>query len=175
MHAVSPSLGAADLQPDRALGGGGCRDQAAREHRWTSLGTALVVIVGGYWVVIARYGSTGGSSYGARMWTDVLPVFVYLAVPVLGVVRRAWADRTRAANTAVAVAAGAVVIWSVGVNATGAVLRSGYCLSATPVHVDEDPSRVWDWSDPQFARAVPARIAGRVAANGRAADAAGTE
>ena len=49
------------------------------------------------------------------------------------------------------------MIWSVGVNATGAVLRSGYCWSATPVHVDEDPSRIWDWSDPQFAR--PYRLA----------------
>ena len=156
MHVVSPSRGLLIYNPIVLLAAAGVVIKV-REHRWTSLDTALVMIVGGYWVVIAGYGSTGGSSYGARMWTDVLPVYVYLAVPVLGAVRRAWADRMRAANTAVAVAVAAVLIWSVGVNATGAVMRSGYCWSATPVHVDEDPSRIWDSSDPQFAR--PYRLA----------------
>ena len=92
MHVVSPSRGLLIYNPIVLLAAAGVVIKV-REHRWTSLDTALVMIVGGYWVVIAGYGSTGGSSYGARMWTDVLPVYVYLAVPVLGVVRRAWADR----------------------------------------------------------------------------------
>lgn len=151
MNVVSPSRGLLIYNPIVILAVVGSVAKI-RRGAWTSLDSALVAVVAVHWLVIARYGSTGGSAYGSRMWTEVLPIVVYLSVPALRALLELATDRTP--PRASLVLGGAVLLlgWSVAVNATGAVLRSGYCWSATPVHVDQDPSRVWDWSDPQFAR-----------------------
>ena len=46
------------------------------------------------------------------------------------------------------------LVWSVGVNAQGAILRSAWCWNNEPTSVDAHPSKLWDWSDPQFARGL---------------------
>jgi hypothetical protein len=46
------------------------------------------------------------------------------------------------------------LVWSVGVEAQGAILRSAWCWNNEPTDVDAHPSKLWDWSDPQFARGI---------------------
>jgi predicted anti-sigma-YlaC factor YlaD len=99
--------------------------------------------------------STGGSSYGPRLMTDALPFVVYLAIPVFAAL---FAGGLRASLTggrrAAAIAMLVIVGWGALVNASGALLRSSYCWSAQPVLIDQRPSRIWEWTDPQFFRPV---------------------
>jgi len=46
------------------------------------------------------------------------------------------------------------LVWSLGVEAQGAILRSAWCWNNEPVDVDVHPSNLWNWSDPQFARGI---------------------
>jgi hypothetical protein len=55
-------------------------------------------------------------------------------------------------KSGVGLVVGIVLIWGLFINGTGAAFRDGYCWSAYPNTIDSHPSRVWDWSDPQFLR-----------------------
>lgn len=98
-------------------------------------------------LIIGGYGSTGGSSYGNRFFTEFTPVLMFL---VLTIWYRALVTRDLGTGTCVMV--GAVVLASVFMSATGATTRSSFCWSASPTFIDADPSRMWDFSDPQFLR-----------------------
>lgn len=46
-----------------------------------------------------------------------------------------------------------MIVASVAVNAEGGVLRSTTCWNGphgSSAGIDQDPARVWSWSDPQF-------------------------
>ena len=104
----------------------------------------------GQLLVVCKYGSSGGSTYGPRLMIDVLPFLVVLSAPVLELLFR---PRARFGwGRVVPVLIVVVLAWSLFVNATGALFRSGYCWSATPTPLSASPQRVWDWSDPQFVR-----------------------
>ena len=154
MLLVSPSRGLLIYDPIIIAAAAGVWLKV-RRGSFTALDFALGAVVIGQLVVVAAYGSTGGSSYGPRLMTDALPFIVYLSIPALDAVFR---GGVRAGATggrrAVTVAMLVVLVWGVAVNASGALLRSSYCWSASPVLVDKDPSRIWDWSDPQFLRPV---------------------
>ncbi len=157
-----------------------------RAGELTAFWKALAVIPVVHWVVISAFKHWwGGDSFGPRFFTDLMPVFVVLALPAVDVLAR-WltpsrqrtgpgrsdpgqadsaegvdvdggsaGDPPRLAWRRVAVAlAVAALVWSVAVNAQGAVLRSAWCWNNEPVNVDTHPSNLWNWSDPQFARGI---------------------
>ena len=105
---------------------------------------------------VARYGSTSGSSYGARFFTEAVPFLLYLCLPVL---QRAWLTRHLRTPAMYGVTALAAV--SVLFAASGALDRSAFCWSATPQFVDTHRGRLWDWGDPQLARPVRDLVHGR--------------
>lgn len=155
MYLVSPSRGILVYDPLILVAAIGVW-VTIRRGTFTGLNATLVSIVVVQWLVVARYGSTGGSSFGPRLLTDTLPYVVFLALPALATVYdMSWRNATRHGRVAL-LAFASIVVWSVAVNASGALLRSAYCWSATPVPVDSKPSRIWDWSDPQFLR--PAKV-----------------
>jgi len=161
MNLVSPSRGLLVYDPIVFLAVAGFVIQWRRvEHR--PLFSTLLVVLATESIVVARYGSTGGAAYGPRLMMDMLPFLAVLAVPVLAKVflDTRWRDAGTAQRLAVVAVAG-VIAWGVVVNASGALFRSSYCWSATPVIVDARPSRVWDWGDPQFARPIRDLAAGR--------------
>lgn len=86
----------------------------------------------------------GGFSYGARFFTDIMPLVVLCGLPLA---RQLWDRRAGRALLLVGVA------WCVGVQAIGV-----YCddndWNSSPLSVDERPERVWSWSDPQILRAL---------------------
>lgn len=131
---------------------------------------ALAVIPVLHWIVISAFKHWwGGDSYGPRFFTDLMPVFVVLALPAVEVLARWLAPsppptapvaeavpptpsrRWRRLLVALAIVA---LVWSVGVEAQGAILRSAWCWNNEPTDVDAHPSKLWDWSDPQFARGI---------------------
>ncbi len=131
---------------------------------------ALAVIPVLHWIVISAFKHWwGGDSYGPRFFTDLMPVFVVLALPAVEVLAR-WLTPSPPPTTPVAevvpptpsrrwrrlLVALAIValVWSVGVEAQGAILRSAWCWNNEPTDVDTHPSKLWDWSDPQFARGI---------------------
>ena len=100
---------------------------------------AVSGLVGTWWA---------GNTFGPRFMTDTIPLLVVVACPALDRLARAGASSRGAILVAAALA------WGLVVNAQGAVLRSTTCWNAVPVNIDHKPSRVWDWSDPQFLTGV---------------------
>jgi hypothetical protein len=159
-----------------------------RAGELTAFWKALAVIPILHWIVISAFKHWwGGDSYGPRFFTDLMPIFVVLALPAVEVLAR-WVAPTRG-GTKPAVGAGVAtgsagaaetdgarprlrwrralvaltivaLVWSVGVNAQGAILRSAWCWNNEPTDVDTHPAKLWDWSDPQFARGIRTLIWG---------------
>lgn len=103
-----------------------------------------VVVVPVHWVLVSLYHHWwGGNSYGPRLFTDVVPLLLILAITLGGeaVFTRAWV-RTAAGAGVVALAAVSIVV-----HAEGALVLSSGCWSSHPVAIDSDSSRVWSVSD----------------------------
>ncbi len=107
--------------------------------RYVLAGVALVFL--GY----VRYSSWwGGWCFGPRYLTSLLPLFVFFLLPVLPSVRAStWLRFALTASVAAAVWIEVVGAFYYGPKLT---------WDATPVSVDRDPSRLWNWSDTQIAR-----------------------
>jgi hypothetical protein len=109
------------------------------------------IVVLGLWTIW-----WAGNSFGPRFTTEALPFLFVLALPFVDWLRSPRAENTRARSThyrAVAIGAALLLLISVVVNAQGGLLRSSLCWNGpahTPQNVDNDPHRVWSWSDPQF-------------------------
>jgi len=134
-----------------------------RRHSATPLEQLSAVAIPCYLVAIALFPIWwAGTSFGPRFMTETLPFIFVLTIPFVDWVAawrserptsRPWTYRLAVLGTVVLVAC------SVLVNAQGAVLRSSICwnLKAAAVKsVDNDPNRVWSWSDPQPVYALQA-------------------
>jgi len=107
------------------------------------LGAAAVA----HWVLISAFPKWwGGWSYGPRLFSDVIPFLLLLAVPVPAELLDSPQVRAKAG---VLGASAALVIAGTGINAEGAFTRSSFCWNVAP-SVDRAQRRLWDWSDPQF-------------------------
>ena len=101
-----------------------------------------------------------GHTFGPRYMTETIPFLFVLALPFVKwcsdsvrlFQRRGigWNSRIRRATV---VGVGVAILWSTMVHAQGGMLRASRCWNSSPparANVDLQPSRVWDWSDPQF-------------------------
>ncbi len=145
---VSPSRGLVFFVPLVTLSAAGVWLQM-RDGWRSSLWIAFAIIPVLHWLLISTFKHWwGGDSFGPRFFTDMVPFFTVLALPTLDhlVTVQFRAKKWAAGLTAV------LLVWSVGVHAQGAVLRSAWCWNNEPVDVDTAPSHIWAWSDPQFLR-----------------------
>ncbi|HEV2890310.1 MAG TPA: hypothetical protein VGX28_08010 [Frankiaceae bacterium] len=153
VHLISPSRGLLVYTPLFLLAPVGLWLRR-RAGRLDAFDVTAAAVVGAHWLVVAGYGSTAGSSYGARFFAEVTPLLLYLCLPVVEAVAPGssaqGAPAARGSRAAVAVLAAASVAFA----ASGALTRSAFCWSATPRFVDTAPERLWDWGDPQFLRPV---------------------
>jgi hypothetical protein len=111
--------------------------------RYLSLGVPMQVTLYAKWAMW-----WGGSCYGPRLLTDMLPILVFLLVPILPYLRGA--KRLRAVFSA-------AVLYSLGVQVTGAfyyVSTPASYWEGSPIPLDTHPERLWDWSDTQILRSV---------------------
>lgn len=139
---------------------------------------ALTAIPVAHWVVISAFKHWwAGDTYGPRLFTDMLPLLVVLALPAvdwLAGVRRArrlgahGAARSRlggeghrpGTRPVLIGLCGLALVWSLFVEVQGATLRSAWCWNNEPTDVDAHPSKLWAWSDPQFLRGVRQVVSG---------------
>ena len=139
---LSPSRGLLIFSPIVAVALAGFAD--ARRAPWGSplpwcaaAAIAQFILYGGYAVWWA------GHTYGPRYMLDVLPALVPLAAAALVRVRL---------SSAAAALCGVALAWSIAMSATGAFFYPHDEWNTSPVSVDRDHGRLWDWSDPQFVR-----------------------
>jgi len=116
------------------------------------LSLALAAVVGLHWLVICSFPHWwGGHSVGPRFFSDMVPYLLYffgLTLTRLDSLPR----RSRAfAGWALTVA----VAFSFFVAYRAANNLGPYAWNSVPVNVDVEPSRIWDWEDPQFLRFIP--------------------
>jgi hypothetical protein len=118
---------------------------------------ALAATIALHWLAVAAFPVWwGGHSFGYRLLSDMVPYLTYFLIPVIAALPGLPRPRRAACTAGFA----ALVAVSFAINAQGAHVRAVYNWNSLPVNVDEQPSRVWDWRDPQFLRGVR-RWAGR--------------
>lgn len=93
-------------------------------------------------VVALHHGWWGGFSYGPRYLSDVLPLLMFLWMPVL-LLRRGIVS-----NGILAV----LVLAAVFIHLRGATSIAVHDWNRTPVSVNDNRARIWDWNDPPFLR-----------------------
>lgn len=105
----------------------------------------------------------GGSSYGARMMTGLVPWFVLLGVLGLHAMRRQREAQQQQKERAqisfisfmkqrVPIFIGALLLLAgIFINGRGALSPETARWNDYPLNIDKRPERVWDWSYPQFA------------------------
>jgi hypothetical protein len=122
---------------------------------WDALDSAIAMILLLHWLLIASWGNWwGGSTYGPRLFTDVVPLLMYWVIIVTqGLAGSSFAKLWRR-RRGVVLASTAIVLASVFINAQGALVRSTFCWNATPIFIEDAPERVWDWKDPQMFRGI---------------------
>jgi len=85
----------------------------------------------------------GGHSYGPRLSSDAVPFLLFATLPVVDSFLEGRGRR---------VVLAAMIGWGLFTNVVGATRKSTWRWNGTPVDVDANPDRLWDWSDPQFLR-----------------------
>lgn len=119
-------------------------------RRWTAVQWAAACAALSWWPLVSAFHQWwAGHAYGPRFLTDTLPLLLYLALPAFG---RAFRDTVSWRRNALAGALALTVGWGLFVNARGATSWAPWRWNAEPMGIDRKPSRVWDWSDPQFLR-----------------------
>jgi hypothetical protein len=122
-----------------------------RERTLDKLDITLLSICALHLAVIAGFFHWwGGHSFGPRLLCNLVPYLTYLLVEVVDRLSFAngWADVARATCFV------ALVAFSAFVNGRGALVQATGGWNREPVNVDQHPERIWDWSDPQFARGL---------------------
>ena len=139
---ASPSRGLLVFTPWTAFAFWG----AARLWKEKSLGwsRSLIVAMAAICVVQAGGGDWwGGWCFGPRYSTDLLPFLAWFLVPVWGSIRARPVLRVAFAATV------AIALW---VQVVGAFYYPAGNWDGSPVNVNSEPQRLWDWSDNQVLR-----------------------
>lgn len=135
-----------------------------RRQSFRHLDVLLAAIVMLHWLGISSFKHWwGGASYGPRFWTELVPIFAYFLIPVVDRVtsQSFW---THWPTRLVGALFFASITWSIFVHYRGSTRFLAWHWNGSypkvVASVDEDPARVWDWSDPQFWRGLrPAALA----------------
>ncbi len=98
-----------------------------------------------HWVAVSLFPNWfGGYSYGPRLFTELSPLLMLLAVPFI--------IRLQKQPALVKVSFAMAVLFGVYVHSAGALSQDAVDWNATPKSVFADQTRLWDYTDPPFAR-----------------------
>lgn len=94
----------------------------------------------------------GGHCYGARLTSDLIPFLFLIAVVALHTRHEYVLSHGRPPRLATleSVVGAVLLACSIAINGVGACSRDAWHWSNHPTNIDEDQSRLWDWSRPQF-------------------------
>jgi hypothetical protein len=149
-HLISPSRGLLVFLPHLVV----VSYLIARCRRHSTLAgldiLAGLAVAGHLGVVSSYHHWWGGHSYGPRLLTDAVPWLVLAALVAL----EGWLSQ-RSASGRRMFRLEAAALWiligaSAFVHGVGALSPSADDWNWEPVNVDVDPTRLWDWRDPQF-------------------------
>jgi hypothetical protein len=142
---LSPARGLFIFSPFLLLSGVGVFFKV-KQGGLSRLDYALLLIIGLHWAALATHHPWwGGWTFGPRQMTDMLPYFVFFLIPVV--------DRaTNSTTSPLALTFGALLAASMFIHYQGATNPATVKWNFIPVSLDMQPSRVWDWRDPQFLR-----------------------
>lgn len=122
-----------------------------RNEQLHRLDCILLGIMFLHWISISCFPHWwAGWSFGPRLFSDMIPYFVYFLIPVVAQVPEL--EGTRKVVLAAALCSSVVV--SFFVHYKGATDENVFAWNFNPVSVDAKPSRLWDWSDIQFLRGI---------------------
>ncbi|HEY6118383.1 MAG TPA: hypothetical protein VIV66_00415, partial [Pyrinomonadaceae bacterium] len=120
-----------------------------RVHRLAVL--ALSICAGHLFIISTFPHWWGGHSYGPRFTTGLVPwlvLFSILATDAL-VIQLKTSPRRRRFEPQLMIG-GLLLILTIGINARGALSHRTWWWNVTPIDVDANPERLWDWREPQF-------------------------
>lgn len=104
-----------------------------------------------HWLTISIWAFWwAGHSYGPRIFSDVLPYFIFFLIPVLQNLPK-FAGWRKYAFVGVFVV---LIAFSFFVHYRGAMSYEAFRWNSVPNDVNENLYRLWDWKDPQFLRGV---------------------
>ncbi|MGJ5817417.1 hypothetical protein [Paludibaculum fermentans] len=121
-----------------------------RQPERRPLAAAMAAIACLHYLLISSFSVWwGGYCNGPRLFSDVLPVFMVLLIPVFD----AWRQYKPALRVllVLGIAGG---IWCNGWSAWN---QGPASWNTVPNRIDAHTERVWDWSDPPFLRGLPGR------------------
>ena len=123
---------------------------SVRERRWTRLDSFLSAVLVLHWLLISSWHQWwGGSSFGPRLFADLIPILVYFLIPVL---ERLGSAAPGPGRLALAAGLAAAIAASFAIHRAGAGSLATWEWTLDPVYVTDDPSRPWDWHAPPFLR-----------------------
>ncbi len=107
-----------------------------------------------YFFLLSKYSVWwGGHCFGARYWTDVIPLFAIVLAFGL--------EWMRTHSRALVALSYLTIAFSIGVHGIGA-----FCYPSTwnqlPANVDLHHERLWDWRDTELSRCLIESIRGRL-------------
>ena len=111
----------------------------------------LAVILVLHWLSISAFKHWwGGHSFGPRLFSDMVPFFIYFLIPVVERI-----PKKRAGGKALLICAFAILT-AAGffIHCRGANSYAVYTWNNEPVDVDQSPARIWDYTDIQFLRGI---------------------
>ncbi|MEZ5785854.1 MAG: hypothetical protein R3D62_05095 [Xanthobacteraceae bacterium] len=122
---------------------------ALRDPEQRPLHLAYGIAILGQLILLGRFPYWwGGHSFGPRLLSDIVPFLVYFIAFNFRLPARFGNATQVAVSTCIAILA----IVSVLIHAQGALRTEPWMWNVSPNNIDQNVSRVWDWSDMQFMR-----------------------
>ena len=126
----------------------------AREKNLIKLDYFVLAIIIMHWITISLNADWwGGWAFGPRMFSDMIPYFIYFLAPSI-VKISAWRNKQKVAAYAVFIS---LALFSLFVNFRGASDKETWLWNKdpnAPARVSDGYPRMWDWSDLQFLRGI---------------------
>ena len=110
---------------------------------------SLVAIVFHILIVSAYYLWWGGHSFGPRLLSNIVPWLILSLILTV----KAWLKQQTKALSVFRIEAYAgilLITLSILINGYGAISINAWKWNVIPDNIDQNPSRLWDWKNPQF-------------------------
>jgi hypothetical protein len=121
-----------------------------RRRTATALDACIVACIGLHWTAISMFDIWwGGASYGPRLFSDMIPLMIYLMLPAIaGIGSGGNGTRWHVARVAFALS----IALCVFMQYRGASSLAPWQWNHDPNEINGHPGRLWDWRDPPFLR-----------------------
>jgi hypothetical protein len=112
------------------------------------LDIALATIIFAHYILISTFWHWwGGYSIGPRLFSDMIPFFIYFLIPVIPFVLS-----SAKSKLPLRLAFFLSLLFSFFIQFNASTSDLVYAWNNVPTPIDIDQGRLWDWSDPQFLR-----------------------